>query len=145
MTLCFSLMLFAVHKNVQEQIVQEIHEVFPDPNEEPTIQKLNELKYLDRCIKESLRLYPSVSFISRVLDDDIVTSQDMFIPKGTIANIHIYDLHRNPTVFPDPDKFDPDRFLPENTQTRHPFAYIPFSAGPRNCIGKLLLFFKCDS
>ena len=57
------------------------------------------------------------------------------IPKKTEIGIVINMLHINPKYWPDPLKFDPDRFLPEQCQNRHPFSYIPFSAGPRNCIG----------
>lgn len=140
MSISFSLMLFALHKNVQDDIVREINEILPDPSEEPTIAKLNQLKYLDRCIKESLRLFPSVWIISRVADEDIVTSRNIFIPNGCIVNVLIFDLHRDPEHFPHPEQFDPDRFLPENSANRHPFAYIPFSAGPRNCIGNYGMF-----
>ena len=59
-------------------------------------------------------------------------------PKGTTLAIATVGLHRNPEVWPAPLEFNPDRFLPENSQGRHPFAYVPFSAGPRNCIGRLV-------
>ena len=91
---------------------------------------------MERCIKESLRLYPSVFFISRNLGEDVITTTGHLLPKDTHVFIYIYELHRNPDIYPDPEKFDPDRFLPENCQNRHPYAYIPFSAGPRNCIGQ---------
>ena len=75
-----------------------------------------------------MRLYPSVPYIGREFAKD-VTIDNMVFYKGTIVHIHVFDLHRDPEVFPDPEKFDPDRFLPENSDKRHPYAYVPFSAG----------------
>nr|AAP94192.1 cytochrome P450 monooxygenase [Tribolium castaneum] len=132
----FALMVLAGHKEVQDKIVEEMNEVLGDIKKKPTYQDLQEMKYLERCVKEVLRLYPSVHFISRKLGEDLVTHSGHKLAKASIVNLHIYDLHHNPAIYPDPEKFDPDRFLPENCQKRHPFAYLPFSAGPRNCIGK---------
>lgn len=134
--LSFALMLIAGHKDIQDKIVEEMSEVLGDLKKKPSYHELQEMKYLDRCIKEVLRLYPSVHFISRKLGEDLITHSGYKLAKGSIINLHIYDLHHNPDIYPDPEKFDPDRFLPENSQKRHPFAYLPFSAGPRNCIGK---------
>jgi cytochrome P450 family 4 len=134
--LSFALMLIAGHKSVQEQIVQEMGEVLGDIRKKPSYNDLQEMKYLERCVKEALRLYPSVHYMSRKLGEDLVTHTGERLVKNSIVNLHIYDLHHNPDIYPDPEKFDPDRFLPENCQNRHPFAYLPFSAGPRNCIGQ---------
>jgi len=65
-----------------------------------------------------------------------IISENYTIPAGTSIPIIPYVIHRNPKVFPNPEVFNPDHFLTERIQRRHPFAYIPFSAGPRNCIGK---------
>ncbi|RZB40510.1 p450 domain containing protein, partial [Asbolus verrucosus] len=132
----FSLMLIACHKEVQDQIVEEMRQVLDDIKKKPTFAELQEMKYLERCIKEALRLYPSVFFIGRVLGEDVITSSGYKLKKDSLVQLHIYDLHHNPEIYSEPEKFDPDRFLPENCQKRHPFAYVPFSAGPRNCIGQ---------
>lgn len=69
------------------------------------------------------------------------------MPGGTSVFILIYELHHDPNFWPNPEIFDPDRFLPENVQKRHPYSYIPFSAGPRNCIGnldKVLIFYSMN-
>jgi cytochrome P450 len=63
-------------------------------------------------------------------------TENYTIPAGAFVPISTYVVHRNPAVFPNPEEFNPDHFLPEKMKERHPFAYIPFSAGPRNCIGE---------
>ncbi|CAK1549433.1 unnamed protein product [Leptosia nina] len=136
MAICFMIMQIANDTVVQEKIYDELYNIFGDSKRSPTVDDLAEMKYLECCIKESLRLYPSVPMISRYISEEIQLGKGYRIPKDTMCNIHIYDVHRRSDLFPEPDKFIPERFLPENSINRHPYAYIPFSAGPRNCIGQ---------
>ncbi|KAL1465042.1 hypothetical protein WDU94_004637 [Cyamophila willieti] len=137
MSLCWTLHLLAANQDVQDKVLAEIEDIFGS-RECNEIQKehLKKMEYLEKVIKESLRLYPSVPYISRWLENDLILG-DYTVPAKTNISIVTYFLHRNPKIYPDPDKFDPERFSQKNSAARHPFAYIPFSAGPRNCIGKL--------
>lgn len=136
LALQFIFLLLANHRNVQNLIYQEMCEVLEDLHKKPTYTDLQNFKYMERVIKECLRLYPSVPLISRTLGQSLTTTSGYYLPKETSVIIHIYDIHHDPKFFPNPETFDPDRFLPENSTNRHPFAYLPFSAGPRNCIGQ---------
>jgi len=81
-------------------------------------------------------LYPSVANISRKLTEECEI-RGVTLPKGFNVSININATHHNPECWEDPDKFDPSRFLGENSVAeRDPYAYIPFAAGPRNCIGQ---------
>ncbi|XP_066153088.1 cytochrome P450 4c3-like isoform X2 [Euwallacea fornicatus] len=134
--LSFTIMLLACHKEIQDEVYQEIVSVLgTDLSNQPTYAILQEMSLLERCIKESLRLYPPVSLIGRKTSEETSTKYGT-IPKDIHSFVMIYDLHRNPDIWPNPDEFDPSRHLPENCRGRHPFAFIPFSAGPRNCIGQ---------
>jgi cytochrome P450 family 4 len=135
MAISFMLLVLANLQDIQTKILSEILNVV-GPTKIPTYEDLQNLKYTERCIKETLRLFPSVPFISRYASEEFTTKTGYTIPEGTVLHIHIFDLHRNAEIYPEPLKFDPDRFLPEQVAERHPFAYIPFSAGPRNCIGQ---------
>ncbi|GBM05664.1 Cytochrome P450 4V2, partial [Araneus ventricosus] len=82
---------------------------------------------------ETLGLYPVVPVIARETNQAF-KALNYTVKKGTLCVILFWELHRDPEIFPDPEKFNPERFLPENCTGRHPYAYAPFSAGPRNCI-----------
>ncbi|KAG5313884.1 CP4C1 protein, partial [Acromyrmex insinuator] len=129
--------LFLLGNNLehQEKVHKELEEIFGDSEVPASVKELSQLKYLERVIKETLRIFPSVPLIIRELVED-VKIDNYTLMKGTSVILTILLAHRNPAVWPDPLKFDPDRFLPENSQNRNPYAYIPFSAGPRNCIGQ---------
>lgn len=122
-----------VQKKLYEEMVQVLGENFKAMD--LTYSSLQELKYLDMTIKEVLRIHPSVPIIGRKSAGDMIIDGQT-IPAGVDIAIFIYAMHNNPDVFPEPEKFDPERFSEDNSSKRHPYSYIPFSAGARNCIGQ---------
>ncbi|XP_046438964.1 cytochrome P450 4C1-like isoform X4 [Daphnia pulex] len=132
----------AIHPDCQELAREELNAVFGDSDRPCTIEDASKLKYLECCIKETLRLYPSVPHIKRYNTEDFVLSNGFKIPAGASYSIHIYTLHRNEEFFPDPLSFKPERFYSDQCSGRHPFAFVPFSAGPRNCIGQRFALYE---
>ncbi|XP_023256862.1 cytochrome P450 4B1 [Seriola lalandi dorsalis] len=99
-------------------------------------EALNKIPYTTMCIKESLRLYPPVPGMSRKLTKPMTFFDGRTVPEGCHVGTTVFGIHRNAAVWENPDVFDPLRFLPENVSKRSPHAFVPFSAGPRNCIGQ---------
>lgn len=147
--MCFALYCIARHPEVQEKLLKEIHEVIGEDKEAPlTLAVLNDLHYLDIVLKEVLRLYPSVPLQGRFIEKDTVISKstkdgfvssfstylplsdDIKFPSGTNMILSCFAMHRDPEVFPEPEKFRPERFLEENRGgINNPYCYVPFSAG----------------
>ena len=139
----FVLCMLGVHQDIQARVMAEQKEIFKGSDRDPTFNDTIEMKYLERVILETLRMYPPVPIIARKINQDLqLVSQNLVIPSGTTVIIGTYKMHRRPDLFPNPEKFDPDNFLPERTQNRHYYAYIPFSAGPRSCVGRKYAMIK---
>ncbi|GIY69581.1 cytochrome P450 4V2 [Caerostris darwini] len=133
----WALYLIGLYPEVQEKIHQELDSVVGADSKGPiSIGDLSELKYLECVLNESNRLYPPAAVIARKISEDISIC-DYKIPKRTQVIVSPFFVHRDEDVFPDPEKFDPERFLPENSARIPECAYIPFAAGPRGCIGRV--------
>ncbi|XP_062989417.1 thromboxane-A synthase [Elgaria multicarinata webbii] len=132
-TLSFATYLLAINPECQEKLLREIDEFF-SKHDVPDYQNIHELRYLDMVIAETLRMYPpAFRFTREAAKDCVVLKQH--IPSGTIMEIAVGHLHYNPKIWPEPEKFIPERFTVEAKKQRHPFSYLPFGAGPRGCIG----------
>lgn len=132
----FLLYNIALHPEVQEKIVEEIKYVLGmDPKKFFTFGDLKNMTYLECVIKESLRLFTPVPMIARYFPEE-VELKCVRIPAKSNVVINAFCMGKDPTLYPDPDTFNPERFLEDETEGRNPYSYIPFSAGPRNCIGQ---------
>jgi cytochrome P450 family 6 len=135
-TMSFALYELARNQEIQTRLRNEINEVLSKHNNQITYEATNEMPYLDQVINESLRKYPAAEVLLRKVERDYqVPGTKHIIEKGTNVYIPVFGIQRDPNIFPNPETFDPDRFTEENVAKRHPFSYLPFGEGPRNCIG----------
>ncbi|KAL0839733.1 hypothetical protein ABMA28_016376 [Loxostege sticticalis] len=139
----FVLCLLGIYQDIQAKVYDELYEIFGDSDRPATFEDTLHMKYLERVILESLRLYPPVPIIARKLKQDVqIHTSNYILPAGATVVIGTYKIHRSPKFYNKPEVFNPDNFLPENTQNRHYYSFIPFSAGPRSCVGRKYAMLK---
>lgn len=157
--LCFIAYNLAMHPEYQQRLCEEIDHVLEKHGGKVTYDAVHEMPYLDMIIDETLRLYPPAFRVDRVASADY-EYKGIKMKKGQVWTASIYSLHHDASIYPDPFKFDPERFNEENKKKRDNGAFIPFGNGPRICVGmrfalveiKLLMatilakyqFAKCD-
>ena len=125
--------LLSQHPDVERRLHEELRSVLAGGA--PGFDDLPQLPYTEMVFAESMRLYPPAWAISRLAmqDHDIAGYP---IPAGSLCMLSPYVMHRNPEYFPDPERFDPERWTPEAKDSRPKFSYFPFGGGPRMCIGE---------
>ncbi|CAD7079483.1 unnamed protein product [Hermetia illucens] len=143
-TLTLTLYELAKHQDIQDKCRAEVNHVLEKYNGKLSYEAMNEMHYVEQTILETLRKYPILPVVLRkCVKDYQVRGTNIIIKKGTPVQIPAYSIHHDPEIYPDPEKFDPDRFSPENVKLRHSVSFLSFGDGPRNCIG--LRFGKMQS
>ncbi|CAH1375252.1 unnamed protein product [Tenebrio molitor] len=136
MTLSFVLYELAINPHVQDRLRQELRENC-DENGDFTYEVLHKMKYLDMVLKETHRKYPLTTFLNRETADSYTFEETgLTLEKGTSILIPLVGLHYDPQYYPNPEKFDPERFSDENKGDLIPYTFMPFGEGPRVCIGE---------
>ena len=131
-TLNWTLYLLARHPEAQARVREEVDRVFG--SEEPVGRRFEELSYVNRVVRESHRLYPPIWAIRRQVARDYPIGPYV-VPAGAYVAVTQWVTHRDPRFFPEPGRFDPDRWLEAATREKASHAYFPFGGGPRSCIG----------
>lgn len=140
-TMSFALYELAKHPEIQTRLREEIRRVLENGNGNISNDSINEMEYLSMVLNETLRLYPVLPYVDRVAtlesgEYSLEPFGDFKIKQGTPVFIPVYAIHKDPKYFPEPDKFDPERFSPKNRGNIQSGTYLPFGSGPRTCIGE---------
>ncbi|EDO36004.1 predicted protein, partial [Nematostella vectensis] len=140
-TMAFTSYLLALNPDKQDRLIEEIDDVAATVGDNFDYDTVLGMEYLDMVVQEALRLYPPGFRLGRTCNQSC-TINGQFFPKGCLVMIPVYAIHRDPEIWPEPEKFQPERFTAEAKQARHPYAYLPFGEGPRNCIGMRFALLK---
>lgn len=133
--LTFALHLLGRHPDVHQRVRVEAQRVLGADDQRPTAERIAALGYTTQVVKEAMRLYPSAYVIGRQIPEgDVIDGYHL--PPGADVFVSPWVTHRHPRVWEQPQRFDPDRFTPEQEKHRHRYAYLPFGGGPRACIGQ---------
>jgi cytochrome P450 family 6 len=137
-TVAYTLYELTQNEELMKRAQEDIKSTLERHQGEFTYESIMDMKFIDLCIKETLRKYPVLPILNRECTKDYpVPGTDFTIQRGTSIIISLLGLHRDEQFFPNPEKYDPDRFTDEK-KAYDEDMYMPFGAGPRNCIGKLL-------
>ena len=135
-TLNFCLYELAINKEVQTKLRDEIKQGLEANDGKITYDSLFQLDYLDMVVKETLRKYPVIPVMLRKCTKEYtIPETSLVIPEGRNVLIPIYSIQHDPEYYPEPEKFDPERFSEENSKNRNPLTFLAFGEGPRGCIG----------
>lgn len=150
LTLCFIAHALTVHPEIQEKLYEEIQEIKKELNgKQLTYESIQKMKYLDMVVSESMRIWPQGSFSDRLVNKAYVLEgidgHQVQLNVGDSVLLPTIGLHMDPQYFPDPEKFDPERFNDENKQNIHPGTYMPFGLGPRSCIASRFALMECKA
>ncbi|XP_066288431.1 cytochrome P450 3A8-like [Branchiostoma lanceolatum] len=135
-TMAFVLYNFALNQEEQDKAREEVIRIMED-RDLVDYEAVHEMSYLEMCCMETLRMYPPIHMTSRVASEEVKV-QWLTIPKDMLVMVPILAIHYDPERWPEPKKFIPERFTKEAREKQDPYDWLPFSAGPRNCIGMRL-------
>ncbi|XP_059488623.1 cytochrome P450 6k1-like [Neocloeon triangulifer] len=134
--LSFAIFEISYNPEIQRKLKEEIETVLNKHNNKICYDALMEMSYLDQIFNESVRKYPPIGVMNRICTKNYtIPGTDVKIEEGTAVAIPVYALHHDPQYWPDPERFDPERFNEKNTKKIVPYTYLPFGEGPRMCLG----------
>ncbi|XP_020296279.1 cytochrome P450 9e2-like [Pseudomyrmex gracilis] len=138
--MCFAAHELAVNPDIQDRLRKEVEE-HSDENGDITYDSLSKMTYMDMVVSETLRKYPPAVITDRLCTKNYELPpakpgyKSVIVEADNVIMIPVYGLHHDPAYFPNPQKFDPERFNDKNKDNINPYAYLPFGLGPRKCIG----------